>query len=83
MGCKARLVGPLWNAKIISTFGVSCMVGKWRRSWGDERNGRTWLNLVLASTRFALRSSATVANQKIFRAPVRFDFLANGRHNGS
>jgi hypothetical protein len=50
---------------------------------GDERNGRTRLNLVVASTRFALRRSAIVANQKFFRTPVRFDFLVNGRDNGS
>jgi hypothetical protein len=33
--------------------------------------------------RFALRRSATVANQKFFRTPVRLDFLVNGRDNGS
>jgi hypothetical protein len=59
------------------------VVGKWRRIGGVERNGRTWLHqLVLASTRLPLSRLETVANQKFFRAPVRFDFLATGRENG-
>jgi hypothetical protein len=48
---------------------------------GVERNGRTWLHLVLASTRLPLSRLETVANQRFFRAPVRFDFLATGREN--
>jgi hypothetical protein len=40
-------------------------------------------NLVLASTGWPLRRWANVANQLFFRAPMRFDFLANGRGNGS
>jgi hypothetical protein len=38
---------------------------------------------VLASTRLPLSRLENVANQKFFRAPVRFDFLATGRENGA
>jgi hypothetical protein len=58
------------------------MVGKWRRIGGVERNGRTWLHLVLASTKLMLSRLENVVNQKFFRPPVRFDFLATGRENG-
>jgi hypothetical protein len=40
------------------------------------------LNQVLASTRFALLRSTTVANQKFSIVPVCFDFLVIGRGNG-
>jgi hypothetical protein len=53
------------------------------RGGGGSRGKRTdRVNLVLASTRFSVSRCTTGANQTIFRAPVRFDFLANGRHNG-
>jgi hypothetical protein len=82
MGRKARPVGPLRNAKIILL--LVCFVGLESGGGvgGDEKDGRTRLNLVLASTRFSLSRCTIGANQKFIRAPVRFDFLANGRHNG-
>jgi hypothetical protein len=47
-----------------------------------KRTGPGRDDLVLASTGLPLSRLENVANQKFFRAPVCFDFLATGRENG-
>jgi hypothetical protein len=63
-----------------NNFHIRGFLHGWKveEDWGVERNGRTWLHLH----QIAVVTVGERGQSEVFRAPVRFDFLATGRENG-